>query len=119
MYKNYKLLFLYYNPREFFKFLDTLSDEDSASLSSMIETIQLYGIQVAIKHQWVKRLDNNLYEIRSHGINHNQQRAVYFKEKEGVYVITHGFVKKTKKTPPKEKKKGVDRRTKYLKNKNK
>lgn len=116
MENKYNLIFRFYNPKEFFKFLDALSNADSAALATMIETIQLYGISEAKKHQWVKRLDNNLYEIRSHSTNHNQQRAIYFEAEKGVYVITHGFVKKTEKTPLKEKKKGVDRRRKYLKN---
>lgn len=111
---NNNFIFRFYDKKEFFKFLDSLDNDDSAALATMIENIQLYGIQEAIKHRWVKRLEKNLYEIRSHSSSNNQQRAIYFKTEKGFYVITHGFVKKTRKTPLKEKKKGVDRRKKYF-----
>lgn len=110
----YHFIFRFYDKKEFFKFLDSLENDDSSALASTIENIQLYGIQEAIKHRWVKRLEKNLYEIRSHSSSNNQQRAIYFKTEKGVYVISHGFVKKKEKTPLKEKKKGVDRRKKYF-----
>lgn len=67
-----------------------------------------------MKMKWVKKLKSvdNLYEIRS-AVHGNQQRAIYFKVVEDEYVITHGFTKKSQKTPLKEIKKAKRRKNKY------
>jgi len=56
---------------------------------------------VNVKHKWVKKLNSEIYEIRSK-ISSNIQRALYFHIKNNQYIITHGFTKKTQKTPIKE-----------------
>lgn len=45
--------------------------------------------------------EKNLYELRSK-VTKNIQRALYFHVEGSRYVITHGFTKKTQKTPPAE-----------------
>ena len=65
---------------------------------SMIEKA---GIHPAIQLEWVKKLDSEIYEIRSK-ISSNIQRALYFHIRNNQYIITHGFTKKTQKTPTKE-----------------
>lgn len=110
-------MFEFFNWEEFKKYLDSLSDKDAAQLVSLIEKIQDHGIRVAKKMKWVKKLisTDDLYEIRSsaHG---NQQRVIYFKLENEKYIITHGFVKKTQKTPLKEIRKSENRKRIYLKN---
>lgn len=63
--------------------------------------IEKAGIQPAIQLEWVKKLNPEIYEIRSK-ISSNIQRALYFHIKNNQYIITHGFTKKTQKTPIKE-----------------
>lgn len=77
----------------------------------MIET---YGLHVAERQKWTKKLENNLYEIRSKRAS-NIQRAIYFQSKDNKYIITNGFTKKSQKTPASEKKIARDRRTLYFK----
>ena len=48
------------------------------------------GIQITICMKWVKKLDNNLYEIRSKFVS-NIQRAIYFLKVNNEYTITHGM----------------------------
>jgi phage-related protein len=55
----------------------------------------------AVKMQWVKKLDDGLYEVRSK-LGSNDQRAVYFQDFGSCYLITHEFTKKTSKTPQSE-----------------
>ncbi|MBM6202871.1 type II toxin-antitoxin system RelE/ParE family toxin, partial [Staphylococcus epidermidis] len=55
----------------------------------------------AIRMEWIKKLDNGIYEIRSK-LGTNIQRAIYFQKVNNEYIITHGFTKKTQKTPPRE-----------------
>ena len=63
--------------------------------------IEEAGILVAIQLEWVKKLDSEINEIRSK-VSSNIQRALYFHVKNNQYIITHGFTKKTQKTPIKE-----------------
>jgi phage-related protein len=57
-----------------------------------------HGIGIATKMQWIKKLEDNLYELRSKQ-GSDIQRAMYFHVTETKYLITHGFTKKSQKTP--------------------
>ena len=82
---------------EFDDFLDSLPSKDRAKLEAVILKTELYGLGVAKKMQWVKKLRGGLFELRSkHGSN--IQRALYFRLVGTEYIITHGFTKKTDKT---------------------
>ncbi|WP_263853787.1 type II toxin-antitoxin system RelE/ParE family toxin [Levilactobacillus angrenensis] len=62
--------------------------------------MQEFGMIVSRKQKWVRKLEHNLFEIRSRQAN-NIQRVIYFHLKDNQYVITHGFTKKTQKAPSK------------------
>ena len=98
---------------EFEEFLDSLPEKDVVKLLAVIEKTEKYGISVAARNQWVKKLENNLYEIRSK-VSSNIQRALYFHVVDKQYVITHGFTKKTDKTPESEKKRAREIRKKFM-----
>ncbi|MCH4009963.1 type II toxin-antitoxin system RelE/ParE family toxin [Companilactobacillus sp.] len=82
-------------------FLEQLSDKDKIKLLIRIDSVQEYGLLFAQKLQWIKKINTNLYEIRSQ-VSSNIQRAVYFHVDGNRYIITHGFTKKTRKTPRRE-----------------
>jgi len=107
------LEFSYYNWSEFQKFLASLSPKDALELSMTISKIQKYGLLIAREQGWVKKLDHNLFEIRSRRAN-NIQRVIYFHFEDELYVITHGFTKKTQRTPLKEIHKGQQRQIFYF-----
>ncbi|WEV43548.1 type II toxin-antitoxin system RelE/ParE family toxin [Lactobacillus sp. ESL0684] len=109
-----KLEFEYFDEEEFEEFLDALSRKESQKLLATIYKVEQWGLTKAQRQKWVKKLENNLYEIRSE-YSSNNTRAVYFHFTDNHYVITHGFKKKTQKTPPREILKGVNRRNDYLK----
>ncbi len=48
-----------------------------------------------------KKIDSDIFEIRSK-VSSNIQQALYFHVSNNRYVITHGFTKKTQKTPKSE-----------------
>lgn len=100
---------------EFQEYLDGLNTKARAKLLARIYMVATYGISVGIQHDWVKKLDSNLYEIRSR-VSNNQQRGLYFHVEENHYVITHGFTKKTQKTPQREINHAKELRAEYLKN---
>ena len=101
--------FDYYDWNEFQEYLNSLPDKDAVKLLATIHNIEEYGLFIAERQKWVKKLEDNLYEIRSKRAS-NIQRAIYFHWIENKFVITHGFKKKTQKTPKKEIKKGILRR---------
>ena len=86
---------------EFEEFLDALPTKDADKLYALISTIQEEGMLTAIRQQWVKRLDSEVFEIRSK-ISSNIQRALCFHKAKSNYIITHGFTKKTQETPKRE-----------------
>ena len=87
--------------KEFEEFVLTLPKKDRLKLLATIKSIQEYGLEVAISMQWVKKLERDLYEIRSKHSS-NIQRAIYFQLRNADYYITHGFTKKMQKTPQRE-----------------
>lgn len=86
---------------EFEEFYNSLPIKDRNKLRATIDMIEDAGIQAAIQLEWVKKLDSEINEIRSK-VSSNIQRALYFHMKNNQYIITHGFTKKTQKTPIKE-----------------
>jgi phage-related protein len=87
---------------EFEEFIAALPSKDSAKLFSVIHNTEIEGILVATKMKWVKKLENDLFELRSKQ-GSDIQRAIYFQEIDNKYMITHGFTKKTDETPENEK----------------
>lgn len=104
--------FDYYDWNEFESYLNDLPDKDAAKLLAVINNIEEQGIAIAERRKWIKKLETNLYEIRSK-YSSNIQRAIYFHWESNRYVITHGFSKKTQKTPKREIKKSLQRRNSY------
>ena len=71
------------------------------------------GLLVAQRMEWIKKVDNDIFEIRSK-VSSNIQRALYFHVTDERYIITHGFTKKTQKTPTNEIIKAKKYRADYL-----
>lgn len=86
---------------EFEEFLCSLPEKDEAKLVSTIRSVELVGMQEAARQQWVKKLRDGIFELRSQQ-GSDIQRALYFQKQGNYYVITHGFTKKTDKTPASE-----------------
>ncbi|MYV04575.1 MULTISPECIES: type II toxin-antitoxin system RelE/ParE family toxin [Furfurilactobacillus] len=97
----------------FLKFLRNLSDKDRAKLVGTISLIESHELYVAIRQLWVKKIEDNLFEIRSIQSN-NIRRAIYFHIEENNYFITLGFTKKSNKTPQRQIDSAKRIRAKYL-----
>lgn len=108
-----KINFIYNDVNSFKKFLDSLPKKDRAKLLETIAKVENNGLLQSQKMQWTKKIDNNLYEIRSK-FSSNIQRAIYFHYENNEYVITHGFTKKTQKTPTNEISKAKHTRNDFL-----
>lgn len=86
---------------EFMEFMNTLPKIDREKLFATIDKVQRYGLITSKKMKWIKKISGNLFELRSN-LGTNIQRSLYFHAEENHFVITHGFSKKTQKTPVKE-----------------
>ena len=86
---------------EFMEFYKNLTQKDRAKLLAVIAMIEEHGIQKAIQMKWVKKLEDNLFEIRSKQ-GSDIQRVLYFHAVKGRFVITHGFTKKSQATSKRE-----------------
>ena len=86
---------------EFEEFMESLPIKDFQKLHAVITSIEEVVILTAIQQEWVKKLNSEIYEIRSK-VSTNIQRVLYFHESNNMYIITHGFTKKTQKTPTRE-----------------
>jgi len=86
---------------EFEEFMESLPIKDFQKLHAVITSIEEFSILTAIQQEWVKKLNSEIYEIRSK-VSTNIQRVLYFHESNNMYIITHGFTKKTQKTPTRE-----------------
>lgn len=64
------------------------------------------------KNEMGEKLGDNLFELRS-GIGGNIQRALYFHWLGSKFIITHGFTKKTQKTPIQEIAKAIEIRKEF------
>ena len=80
------------------EFLDSLPQKEKEKLLALTNRIETYGMEIAIKMKWVGRLREGLFEIRAQ-YGSNITRAIYFHQVGNRYIITHGFSKKTQKTP--------------------
>lgn len=86
---------------EFEEFLAGLPRKDRIKLIAVLAKTEEYGLQVAIEQQWVKKLRDGIFELRSRQ-GSDIQRALYFHKSGNEYIITHGFTKKSDRTPQKE-----------------
>ncbi|MDR1567637.1 MAG: type II toxin-antitoxin system RelE/ParE family toxin [Streptococcaceae bacterium] len=82
-------------------FLKSLPKKDMIKFLGIIQDTEDFGLSVAIRMKWVKKLDDNLFELRSKRSS-NIQRAIYFHYYDDRFIITHGFTKKTQNTSRKE-----------------
>lgn len=99
---------------DFDNFLKSLTEKDKALILDMIIRIENSGMQDSIRKNRVKKLKDNLYEIRLIGTDKKLIRSIYFQLNQNQYYIVSGFIKKTDKTPPREIKKAKERRNKEL-----
>lgn len=68
---------------------------------ALIRRDEAEDLVVSIRKERVKKLTNDIYELRAY-TNEHWLRGCYFQIKDNKYFITHGFNKKTNKTPQRE-----------------
>lgn len=112
MNNKYEVLFFEdLNGKEFISsFLEELSEKNRARVFREIDLLENNG--PALKEPHTKYLKNGIFELRI-SIKESYVRIFYFYDKEKIIILTHGFMKKTKKTPVKEIKRALKYRQIY------
>lgn len=78
------------------EFLDSLEDKMNAKMVSLMEILEEKGTM--LREPYSSPLEDGIFELRAVQ-GSNISRALFFFYIEGRIIITHGFVKKTQKTP--------------------
>lgn len=82
------------------KFIDSLSNKQKAKIFRLFQTYQDYGLRSIIPHT-KKIARTKLWEVRIQG--RDNIRILYIVKTQSALLVLHGFMKKTQKTPNKEK----------------
>ncbi len=88
------------------EFLDTLEPKMRAKMFRTIGMLAKNGND--LREPYSVKLDKHIFELRAK-IGSNISRVLYFFIVGQRVILTHGFVKKTQKTPPRE----IERANKY------
>lgn len=81
------------------EFLNSLDIKMRRKMLRSIEALQQLGI--VLREPLSKPLDDGIFELRAQ-LGNNITRVMYFFVIGNKAVLTHGFIKKTQKTPPSE-----------------
>lgn len=92
------------------EFLESLEPKMKAKTFSNLDILQDAGF--SLREPYSKHLDDGIFELRSK-VGSNISRVLYFFYVGNKIILTHGFVKKTRKTPPSEIEKAKKYRTDY------
>lgn len=93
-------------------FLDSLEPKMNAKLIGLMEILEEKGTE--LRKPYSAPLGDGIFELRCR-LGSNITRALYFFYVGKIIVVTNGFVKKTRKTPPAEIKLAKDRRRDWIK----
>lgn len=99
------------------EFLDSLDAQLLEEINNGIAKLKIQGANA--KYPLVDNLGNKIFELRimvNKGKGNNWIRLLYFWMPGNKIVFTHGFMKKSNKTPPGDIEIAIKRRKEYLKN---
>ena len=95
------------------KYLESLNPKLRAKTLRSIMLLEEFGENLRMPIS--KSLGNGLFELRT-VFGSDTTRVIYFFVIDNKAILTHGFTKKTQKTPPSEIEKANEYRTEYFKN---
>lgn len=90
------------NKKPFEEFILGLTLKERAKIFETINYfLNLKNNNLSIKEKLSKHLEDGIFELRTY-LRDKVARTFYFYQKRAKIIITHGFIKKTQKTPSKE-----------------
>ena len=103
------------NKKPFEEFILSLSTDERAKVFETINYfLELKNNNLPIKESLSKHLEDGIFEIRT-SLFKKIARTLYFYQRGAKIIITHGFIKKTQKTPKREITRAKELREKYNK----
>mgnify|MGYP004571256647 CR=1 FL=1 len=81
------------------EFMDSLDKKMRAKMSMSIRLLEESGNMLRLPYS--EHLKDGIFELRAK-VGTDISRVLYFFYYEGRIILTHGFIKKTQKTPPSE-----------------
>lgn len=102
------------NKKPFEEFVLGLAVKERAKIFETINYfLELKNRNLPIKESLSKYLEDGIFELRTY-LRDKIARSLYFYQKGRRIIITHGFIKKTQKTPRKEIEKAKALRIQYI-----
>ena len=92
-------------------FVLSLPPKMRTKIFRLIDMLEINGAN--LREPYSKHLDDGIFELRGQ-IGSDISRVLYFFMMGKKAIFTHGFVKKTQKTPPSEIKRAKEYRTEYM-----
>ena len=93
------------------EFLNRLDKKMRAKMARTIAIFESIGTD--LRAPYSKHLDDGIFEFRAQ-VGNDISRVLYFFIVDRRVILTHGFIKKTEKTPPSEIERAKQYRTDYL-----
>ena len=93
-------------------FLNSLNEKMEAKVAWTINRLEEFGY--ALREPYSKPLGEGIFELRVQ-VGRDISRVLYFFIVNGRAVLTHGFIKKTQKTPKQEIERAKEYRDDYIK----
>lgn len=86
-------------------------DDEYTQIMAYIKKLEEYGLSIndKFKTNAIKFLREQIYELRP-----DSSRIFFFHYQNGIFIILHGYEKKTNKTDPKEIEKAIKEKKDYL-----
>ena len=101
------------NKKPFEEFILGLTVKERAKIFETINYfLELKNNNLPIKESLSKHLEDGIFELRT-SISDKIARTLYFYQRGAKIIITHGFIKKSQKTPRREIERAKDLRNKY------
>jgi phage-related protein len=101
--------------KPFEEFIFGLSKKERAKIFETINYfLGLKNENLLIKESLSKHIEDGIFELRT-SLRDKIARSLYFYQRGSKIVITHGFIKKTRKTPRKEIERAKELREQYIK----
>jgi phage-related protein len=76
------------------EFIEALNVKERAKVAWTIDLLEEFGINLGMPY--AEHIEGELWELRAR-LSHNRYRIIYFLNTGKVFIMLHGFVKKTQK----------------------
>ena len=93
------------------EFIDSLDARSKAKIARTLDLLQQFGIKLGMPY--AKHVEGDMWELRTR-VGSNQYRVIYFLFTGGVFILLHGFMKKSGPIPQQDLRTARDRRAEFL-----